>query len=133
MDFFNTCKKVSIVCTHVRIQRETGGPDPPFKNHKNIGFLSNTGPDPLKSQSYKASIQCWAIIGPPAKRNLNGVTLAGRYDGPLLMLFGSSSPLIKKSWTPSGKTFWIRAWHQYYMNNRLSSAVMFCSVRVQLG
>ena len=26
----------------------TGGPDPP-KNHKNIGFLCNTGPDPLKT------------------------------------------------------------------------------------
>ena len=26
-----------------------GVPDPPpLKNHKNIGFLSNTGPDPLK-------------------------------------------------------------------------------------
>ena len=25
----------------------TGGPDPP-ENHKNIGFLSNIGPDPLK-------------------------------------------------------------------------------------
>ena len=24
------------------------GPSPPLKNHKNIGFLSNTGPDPLK-------------------------------------------------------------------------------------
>ena len=28
----------------------TGGPDPhPLKNHKNIGFLSNTDPDPLKN------------------------------------------------------------------------------------
>ena len=26
----------------------TGGPPPPLKNHKNIGFLSNTGLDPLK-------------------------------------------------------------------------------------
>ena len=27
----------------------TGSPDPPsLKNHKNIGSLSNTGPDPLK-------------------------------------------------------------------------------------
>ena len=27
----------------------------PLKNHKNIGFLSNTGPDPLKkSQNYQA-------------------------------------------------------------------------------
>ena len=26
----------------------TGGPDPQLKNHKNIGFLSNSGLDPLK-------------------------------------------------------------------------------------
>ena len=25
----------------------TGGPDPTLKKHKNIGFLSNTGPNPL--------------------------------------------------------------------------------------
>ena len=43
------------------------GPDSPMKNHKSIGFLSN----PEKSQSYQASIQCWAIIGPPGKRHLN--------------------------------------------------------------
>ena len=28
-----------------------GGPDLPLKNHKNIGFLSNTGPDPLKNHN----------------------------------------------------------------------------------
>ena len=40
----------------------------------------NTGPDPLKKQYiYQASIQCWAIIGPPAKRHLNGVWLADRW------------------------------------------------------
>ena len=58
-----------------------GGPDPPspLKNYKNIGFLSNTGPDPLKkSQSHQASIQYWAIIGTPAKHHLNGVSLAGQ-------------------------------------------------------
>ena len=54
----------------------TGGPDPP-ENHKNIGFLSNTGPDPLKNR-YQASIQFLAIIGKPAKRHLNDVSLAGR-------------------------------------------------------
>ena len=26
-----------------------GGPDPHLKNHKNIGFLCNTGPDTLKN------------------------------------------------------------------------------------
>ena len=30
-----------------------GGGSAPLKNHKNIGFLSNTGPDPLKN--YKAT------------------------------------------------------------------------------
>ena len=52
------------------------GPPPPLENHKNIGFLSNTGQDPEKSQSYQARIQSWAIIGTPAKRHLNGVSLA---------------------------------------------------------
>ena len=27
----------------------TGGPTSTLENHKNIGFLSNTGPDPLKN------------------------------------------------------------------------------------
>ena len=36
---------------HWRIQRGTRDtdPPPPLKNHKNIGFLSNTGPDLLKN------------------------------------------------------------------------------------
>ena len=40
---------------------------PPLKNHKNIGFHSNTGPDPLKKKTYgyQASIKCWAIIDTP--------------------------------------------------------------------
>ena len=33
---------------------------------------------PEKSQSYQASIQCWAIIGTPAKRHLIGVSLEDR-------------------------------------------------------
>ena len=35
---------------HARSKRG-GGSDPllPLKNHKNIGLLSNTGPDPLKN------------------------------------------------------------------------------------
>ena len=56
---------------------ETGSADP-LKNHKNKGFLSIAGPDPLTSQSYYFSIRCWAIIGTPAKHHLNGVPLAGR-------------------------------------------------------
>ena len=64
---------------HARIQRADRGSRPPpppnLKNHKrNI-----TSPDPLKSQSYQANIQCWAIIGTPPKRHLNGVSLVGRW------------------------------------------------------
>ena len=46
------------------------GSGPPLENHKNMGILSNTCPDPLKSQRYQSSIQCWAIFGPPVKRHL---------------------------------------------------------------
>ena len=63
---------------HGRIRGGDRGSGPPLKNHKNIVFPSNFDPDPLKSQSYQASIQCWAIIGTPAKRHFNGVSLAGR-------------------------------------------------------
>ena len=34
---------------HVRIQKEGQGAGTPLKNHKNIRFLGNTGPDPLKN------------------------------------------------------------------------------------
>ena len=42
----------------------------PLKNHKNIGFSSSIGPDPLENRSYQASIRCWVIIGTPEKRHL---------------------------------------------------------------
>ena len=84
---------------------ETGGPDP-LKNHKNIGFSSSTSPDPLKNRSSQASIQCWAIIGPPAKRHLmleNGVKLAYPHElkkKPIKV----GPPLKKKFWTRTCKT-----------------------------
>ena len=44
----------------------------PLESHKNIGFLH------IAIQSYQVSIQCWSIIGTPAKHHLNGVLLACR-------------------------------------------------------
>ena len=52
-------------------ERGGRGSDPPHEKSQK-GFLSKA------SQSYKASIQCWAIISSPAKRHLNSVSLAGR-------------------------------------------------------
>ena len=49
----------------------TGGPDPlPLKNHKNIGFLSNTGPDPLNN--YKASKPAFNVE-PSSLRQRNAI------------------------------------------------------------
>ena len=104
----------------------TGGPytPPPLKYQRNIGFLAILDRIPCNFQnfqSYQASIQCWANTGPPAKRHLSssarqGNLMAFRWragDGPLLVVFGFSLPLKTlsdvQSWTPSDKTFWIRA------------------------
>ena len=47
------------------------GPDPPpLKNHKNIGFLSNTGPDPLKN--YEATVPAFNV-GPSSARQRNAI------------------------------------------------------------
>ena len=56
------------------------GPLPPPNTEKSQKYRVSLQywSDLQKSQSYQTSIQCWAIVGPPAKRHLNGVTLAGR-------------------------------------------------------
>ena len=51
---------------------------------------------PEKSQSSQASIQCWAIMGPPAKCHLNGISLVGQwwpdFSGSWIL-----SPVIKEN------------------------------------
>ena len=84
IDFFRFCHFL-LNSSCAEPEEGTGGLDPTPKNHKNIGFSSNTGPDPLEKHCYQASIQCWGIIGTPAKRNL----IAFRWrvdDGPLIVV-----------------------------------------------
>ena len=51
-------------------KRGTGGPDPNLKNHKNIGFLRNTGPDPLKKHgAFKPEFN----LGPTSARQRNAI------------------------------------------------------------
>ena len=59
----------------------------PLKNHKNIGFSSNTGPDPLKNR--KATKPAF-IVGPSSARQRNAD------DGPLIVVLGSSLPSSTK-------------------------------------
>ena len=88
----------------------TGGPDPPpLKNHKNIGFLSNTGQDPLKN--HKATVPSQnSMLG--HHRHVSKTPFKWRFaGGPMMARFQFYlDPLInkKKSWTHSEKSFWIR-------------------------
>ena len=66
--------------------RGTGGPDP-LKNHKNIGFPSNTGPDPLKN--HKATKPAFNV-GQSSARQRNAS------DDPLIVVFGPSLPSSTK-------------------------------------
>ena len=74
----------------------SGRPPPPLKNHKTIGFSSNTGMDLLKkTQGYQARLN----VGPSLVRQ------------PLPSSTKKKNNKKKRcqSRTPSGKTFWIRA------------------------
>ena len=56
----------------------TGGSGPPLKNHKNIGFLSNTGSDPL--ENHKATKPAF-IVGPSSARHRNAILkIVNEYD-----------------------------------------------------
>ena len=64
---------------HVRIQRVgTGDPPLPLKNHKNIGFLSNTGPDPFKITKLLIQHSMLVYHRRASETPLNGVSLVGR-------------------------------------------------------
>ena len=59
-----------------RGRTESPGPPSPQENHKAIGFLSNTGPDPLGNHN---ATKPAFNVGPslvPAKHNLNEISLA---------------------------------------------------------
>ena len=89
-------------------------PDPlPLENLKNMRILSKIVRIPWKPQSHQASIQCCAIIGTPAKRHLNGVTLACQWWPAYSGIWILSCLVIQKKalskMDPSDKSFWIRA------------------------
>ena len=83
------CVIVAVPVIHTWIQRGgggTGSPDTPLKNHKNVGFLSNTGRDPLKTTKLPTQ---WTI-----RRHLN-VTI---------MFPGKTC--LRRDRHPKSDTFW---------------------------
>ena len=74
----------------------------PPENHKNIGFLSNTDPDPLKITKLPSQHSMLAIIGTPAKHHL----MVFRWwadDGPFIVVFASQLKKKCQCWTPLTK------------------------------
>ena len=67
----------------------------PLKNRKNIGFLSNFGPDPLiNRKDTKPAFN----VGPSSARKRNAIEMAFRWranDGRLRVVFGSFHQLQK--------------------------------------
>ena len=98
-----------------------GTDPPPLKNHKNIGFSSNIGPDsPKNRKTTKPAFDVWAFIdGMPAKRHLMAFRWRAE-DGQLIVILGSTLPSSTKkhvSWIPSDKTFCIRACSYWRIEN----------------
>ena len=57
---------------------EGGGGQGALENYNNIGFLSNTSPDPLKITKLPIQHPMLGHQQPASERHLNGVSLAGR-------------------------------------------------------
>ena len=76
---FNFLHAGQFYMRHVRIQRGGGGQGvrTPLKNHKNMGFLSNSGPDPLKITKLQSQHSMLGHHRPASETPFNGVSLAG--------------------------------------------------------
>ena len=73
----------------------TEGPDPPPENHENVGFSSNTGPDPPGKSLLSNQHLMFGHHRHTSEAPFNGVSLAAD-DGPLIVVFGSSLPTSTK-------------------------------------
>ena len=108
-NFFFNAQLIYLLLKHVRIQRGGGGRGfwTPLKNHKNIGFSSNTGLDSLKN--HKATKPAFEMLG--HHRHASETQFKWCFAGGPMMapLITSSKTLCCQSWTPSDKIFWIRA------------------------
>ena len=104
----------------MRIQRgdRGSGPPPPPETYKNIGFLSNIGPDPLKITKLPSQHSMlghhrpasetpfkWPASETPFKWRFAGGTMMARLYCYLDPLSPNQPKNVKKSWTPSEKNF----------------------------
>ena len=86
----------------------TRGLDPSLKNNKNIGFLSNTGPDPLKITKSAINVGLSSAHRPSPNPPPKNVVKVGP---PLIKLSGSAHGYCGISW-PYSIILWHVAWHK---------------------
>ena len=91
---------------HARIQRGAGGPDP-LTNHKYLVNKQYWSGSPDRLQRYQASIQSWAIIGPPAKRHFEWRFAGGPNMARFLCYLDPLSPQLNKK-KKRCQSVWIR-------------------------
>ena len=99
-----------------------------LEKSQKYSFLAIQARIPCKNCSFQARIQCWAIIGTPAKLHLMAFCWRAN-DGLLLVVLDPPSPSqLKKQnkklqrWTPSGKNFLDPHMASHAINAEISSA-----------
>ena len=91
---------------------------PSLENHKAIGFLSNTGPDPLENHNANKPV---FNVGQSSDRQQNAILMAFRWwsnDGPLLVLFGSC-PLSAQARYSKDRQYLIKCFRSMTMGSSL--------------
>ena len=81
------------------------GSEPPLKNHKNKGFLSNTGPDPLKITKQPSQQSMWGHHWPASETPFKWRFASGRNMARFYCYLDHLYPHQKKkfqSWTQIG-------------------------------
>ena len=68
------------------------GDGPPLKTHKNLGFLSNTGSDPLKITKLPSQYSMLGHHQPASETSFKWRFAGGLINGQLIVLFGSFLP-----------------------------------------
>ena len=94
MNALPTSNDIYVIC-HGRADPDGGGDRvsrPPLKNHKNIGFLCNTGPDPLKITKLLSQHSMLGLYPPPPPSTKKKNVI--KFGPPLTKLSGSAQPLL---------------------------------------
>ena len=120
---YNIKQNGRIPCTYA--EGGDRGSGSPLKNHKNIGFLCNTGPDPLKN--HKATKPAFNV-GPSSPGQRNAISMAfpwQAYD-PFITVFESSIPSSTKNNKKKHYQIWTPLWQNFLdpLTKRVNKATM---------